>query len=184
MGVLRLIQSDYREYRKNGSHFFGIVFFTQGFWACFQYRIAHSVHTNITWQPFRAIFLFFIYSWQKVIEMTCGISVPAAAKIGHSLYIGHFGGIILNCNAVIGNHCHLAQGVTIGVSGTGENRGVPIIGDYLYAGANSVIAGKIKIGNNVLVGACSLVTTDVPDNSVMLGVPAVAVSQKGSKGYI
>ena len=51
-------------------------------------------------------------------------------------------------------------------------------------GANAVVAGKIAIGNNVLIGACSLVSSDVPENSVVLGVPAVVISEKSSKGYI
>jgi len=113
-----------------------------------------------------------------------GISIPASAQIGHSFYIAHFGGIILNSNTVIGNNCNISQGVTIGVSGLGEKRGVPVIGDNVYVGANAVIAGKIKVSDNSLIGACSLVSSDVPENGVVVGVPAVVVSDKSSKGYI
>jgi serine O-acetyltransferase len=122
--------------------------------------------------------------WHKLIEIITGISIPASVKIGHSFYIGHFGGIILNSNAVIGNNCNISQGVSIGVSGLGEKRGVPMIGNHVYIAANSVIAGKIKIEDHVLIGACSLVNTDVKENCVVLGVPAIVISEKGSKGYI
>lgn len=184
MNVLNLIVSDYRKFKKYGANFLVIVFFTQGFWAIFQYRIAHFFLTKITLFPINILFKIPLFFWQKVIEMTTGISIPASAKIGDSFYIGHFGGIIFNANTIIGNNCNISQGVTIGVSGQDDNRGVPIIGNNVYVGVNSVIAGKINIGNDVLIGSCSLVTSNVEDNLVMFGVPAVRISNKGSKGYI
>ena len=113
-----------------------------------------------------------------------GISIPASAKIGHSFYIGHFGGIIFNKDTVIGDNCNIAQNVTIGISGQGDKRGVPVIGNHVYIAANSVVAGKINIGDHVLIGACSLVTSDVEANATVVGVPAQVISQKGSKDYI
>lgn len=184
MTVFQLIHSDYKKYKKYGGHFFSILFFTQGFWAIFQYRIAHAIYVTIRIPVLRQLLLLWCLFWQKFIEIITGISIPASAVIGHSFYIGHFGGIILNGNSIIGNNCNISQGVTIGVSGLENKRGVPIIGDEVYIGANSIIAGRITIGNNVLIGACSLVTTDVESNSVMLGVPAKMISDKGTEGYI
>jgi serine O-acetyltransferase len=184
MTTFHLIQSDYKKYRKYGANFFVILFFTQGFWAIFQYRIAHFVHEKVTMQPFRLLFKAWLFLWQKGIEIMTGISIPASAKIGHSFYIGHFGGIIFNKDTIIGNNCNIAQNVTIGISGQGEKRGVPVIGDQVYIAANSVVAGKISIGNQALIGACSLVTSDVEANSTVVGVPAKVISQKGSKDYI
>ncbi|MEN2415047.1 serine O-acetyltransferase [Flavobacterium mesophilum] len=184
MNLFQLIISDYKKYQKYGGHFFSIVFLTQGFWAIFQHRIAHFIHIKITWKIFRFPFIAILIFWQKSIEIFTGISIPYSTKIGHSFYIGHFGGIIINSKTVIGNNCNISQGVTIGVSGLDNNRGTPILGDEVYIGANSVIAGKINLGNNVVVGACSMVKDSFPDDSVVLGVPAVLISQKGSKGYI
>jgi serine O-acetyltransferase len=184
MNIFQLIQSDYKKHRSYGGDFWGIIFFTQGFWAVFQYRIAHFIYAKISWQPFRFILLFLTLLWQKIIEIMTGISIPASATIGHSFYIGHFGAIIINATAVIGDNCNISQGVTIGVSGQGDKRGVPIIGNKVYIGANVVVAGKITVGNNVLIGACSMVNRSVKDNAVVSGVPAFMVSQNGSKGYI
>lgn len=184
MNLFQLIKSDYRKYQKYGSHFIAIVFFTQGFWAAFQHRIAHYIYVKVTWKLFRFPLLFLTLIWQKVIEVSTGISIASSVKIGHSFYIGHFGGIIINANAIIGNNCNISQGVTIGVSGYNEKRGTPVLGNDVYIGANAVIAGKINIGNNVLIGACSMVKDSLPDNAVVLGVPAVIISDKGSKGYI
>lgn len=184
MTLFKYIQLDYNKYRKYGANFFVILFFTQGFWASVQYRVAHYCYNKITLQPFRFFFKGILFLWQKLIELTTGISIPASAKIGHSFYIGHFGGIIFNKDAIVGDNCNVAQNVTIGVSGLGENRGIPIIGNNVYIAANSVIAGKIVIEDNVLIGACSLVTSDVKAGITVVGVPAVEVSQNGSKGYI
>lgn len=184
MNLFQLIKSDYKKYQKYGSHFLVIVFFTQGFWATFQYRVAHYIYIKITWKLFRYPLLFLTLVWQKVIEVVTGISISSSVQIGHSFYIGHFGGIIINANAVIGDNCNISQGVTIGVSGYEEKRGTPILGNNIYIGANAVIAGKIDIGNNVLIGACSMVKDSLPDNAIALGVPAVIISYKGSKGYL
>lgn len=183
MGCWNLVFLDYKKYKKYGGNFVTIIFLTQGFWAVFQYRIAHTVYKTpvpIVKQVLQILCLF----WQKAIEVLTGISIPASAQIGHSFYIGHFGGIILNAKTVIGNNCNISQGVTIGVSGHGENRGVPKIGNNVYIGANAVVAGNIVVEDNVLIAACSLVNSNVANNSLMLGVPAIKVSEKSSEGYI
>lgn len=184
MTTWQLIHSDYKKYQKYGGSFVGIVFFTQGFWAILQYRLANAVYRKIKLQPFRIFFKSLFYLWQKIIEISTGISIPASVEIGHSFYIGHFGGIFFNQDVIIGHNCNISQNVTIGVSGLGEKRGVPTIGNDVYIAANSVIAGKIHVGNGVLIGACSLVTKDVPDYCTVIGVPAQVISQNGSKDYI
>lgn len=184
MTLFQLIKSDYRKHQKYGGHFFVIIFFTQGFWAVFQYRIASYIYSNVRIPLLRQLLLFICLIGQKIIEISTGISIPASAQIGHSFYIGHFGGIIINSEAIIGDNCNISQGVTVGVSGLGENRGIPIIGNEVYIGANSVVAGRISIGNNVLIGACSMVNRSLADSDVAIGVPAVVVSQSGSKGYL
>jgi serine O-acetyltransferase len=179
-----MLISDYKKYKKYGGNFFTILFFTQGFWAIFQYRVANYFYRKITIPGIRQLTLFILLIWQKTIEIMTGISIPASAKIGHSFYIGHFGGIILNANSVIGNNCNISQGVTIGVSGLGKNRGVPTIGNNVYIAANVVLVGKIDIGDNAVLGANSLVKNNVLQNQVVLGVPAIVVSTKGSYNYI
>lgn len=183
MNFIQLLNSDYKKYKKYGGSFFTTLFFTQGFWALLQYRVAHAVW-NFPIPVLKQLLQVLCLVWQKIIEITTGISIPASATIGPSFYIGHFGGIILNAKTVIGANCNISQGVTIGVSGTNEHRGVPIIGNNVYIGANAVIAGKIIVGDDVLIGANSLVTSDLPSKSVAIGVPAIVVSSKGSIGYI
>ena len=181
--MIRHLPSDYKKYKKYGGNFISILFFTQGFWAIFQYRIANSVYRLKV--PILKQFLQIIcLIWQKNIEIITGISIPASVSIGHSFYIGHFGGIIINAKAIIGNNCNLSQGVTIGVSGFGNKRGVPVIGNNVYIGANAVVAGNIKIEDDVLIGACSLVTSNAEKGAVLVGVPAKKIAEYGSRQYI
>ncbi|WP_364140980.1 serine O-acetyltransferase [Paenibacillus sp. LPE1-1-1.1] len=76
------------------------------------------------------------------------------------------------------------QGVTIGASSRGKNIGVPTIGDFVYIGAGAMIIGNVKIGNHAAIGANSVVTKDVPDHGVVVGMPAKVISLEGSNGYI
>ncbi|WP_162126216.1 serine O-acetyltransferase [Flavobacterium phycosphaerae] len=184
MTLFQLIKSDYLKHKNYGGNFFTIVFLTQGFWATFQYRIAHFCHIKIKWKPLRIIVFIPLYFWQKMLEIVAGISIPPPATIGHSFYVGHYGGIFLSPKVVIGNNCNIGQGVSIGVSGLDENRGIPVIGNNVFIGVNTVVAGNIVIEDDVLIGASSLMITSAAKNSVYLGVPAVKISEKSSKGYI
>jgi serine O-acetyltransferase len=113
-----------------------------------------------------------------------GISIPPETKIGSGFYIGHFGGIVVNKYSVIGNNCNISQGVTLGQSNRGKNKGYPVLGDNVYIGPGAKIIGAVTIGNDVAIGANCVVTKDIPDHSVVVGVPGVVISQEGSRGYI
>ena len=113
-----------------------------------------------------------------------GISIPLETRIGPGLYIGHFGGIHVNEHVVIGANCNLNQGVTIGKHSRGERKGCPTLGDGIYVGPGAKIFGGIRIGHDVAIGANAVVTRDLPDHAVAVGVPARVISQAGAAGYI
>ena len=113
-----------------------------------------------------------------------GISIPVTTEIGSGFYIGHYGGIVVNGSAVIGKNCNISHGVTLGRANRGKNRGCPAIGDNVYIGPGAKIIGAVKVGNNVAVGANCVVAEDVPDNSVVAGVPGKVISSNGSEGYV
>ena len=85
---------------------------------------------------------------------------------------------------IIGKNCNLSHGVTIGVNRRGERQGVPTIGDNVYIGPGAKLFGGISVGDNVAVGANCVVTHDVPENGVVVGVPGRIISYEGSQGYI
>jgi len=173
----------YKTYSNNKSSFL-LLLTTQGLWALFIYRFFNAIYRKNLFTLIKKPLLFLGVISQKWIEIVAGIHLPYSASIGKSFYIGHFGGIIINAHAIIGDNCNISQGVTIGVSGRGEHRGVPIIGNNVYIGANAVIAGNIHVGDNCVIAANSLVVKSVAANTTVLGVPAIVVSNHTSKDYI
>ena len=113
-----------------------------------------------------------------------GISIPFETTIGPGFYIGHFGGIVVNEKSVIGRNCNISHGVTLGEANRGEKKGCPVIGDNVYIGPGAKIVGAVRVGNDVAVGANCVVTGDVPDHSVVVGIPGRVISQEGSAGYV
>lgn len=113
-----------------------------------------------------------------------GISIPYNTQIGAGFYIGHFGGIVLNEAARIGRNCNISQGVTIGQANRGDRKGTPVIGDNVYIGPGAKIIGAVRIGNHCAIGANAVVTHDVPDQAVAVGIPAKIISYNGSEAYV
>ena len=100
------------------------------------------------------------------------------ATIGDGFYIPHCVGIVVGSTTVLGKNCTLYPNVVFGAK-LSPNDKAPvgrrhaIVGDNCVFGANSSIIGDINIGNNVTVGAGAVITKDVPDNAVVVGVNKV-----------
>jgi serine O-acetyltransferase len=185
MSLFALIRSDYRRFVALGARRpLKTILFCQGLWATFVYRVSHHLYYRTPFAPLRKLLRFLCQVARKGIEILTGISLPPECRIGEGLYIGHFGTIIISSMAVIGKNCNLSQGVTLGVSGRGDRRGAPTIGNRVYIAANAVVAGKISIGDDAVIGACTVVTTSVPPRAVVAGNPAQIKSHRGSFGHI
>lgn len=130
--------------------------------------------------------IFFPIAWliNRHQQIRFGIGISYKTSIGPGLYIGHEGGIVVSELAVIGKNCNLSHQVTIGVSRRGQRAGVPVIGDNVYIGPGAKLFGAIVVGDNVAIGANCVVTRDVPENGVVVGVPGRVISYEGSQGYI
>ncbi len=109
-----------------------------------------------------------------LVRVKWGIVLAPEARIGKGLHIFHFGGIFVGEEVIIGEHCSLSHDVTIGLSGEGLRRGAPVIGDNVYIAPGANISGKIRVGNNVKIGANAVVGRDVPDNA-LVQVPPMRV---------
>ena len=123
---------------------------------------------RILFDPIYMILDFFV-------QALWGIEIPRTAKVGPGLYIGHYGGITVSSIAVIGRDCNLSQNITIGVSGAGQKRGAPTIGDNVYIAPGARLFGKINIGNNVKIGANAVIHKDLPDNAIAVLDPGFKI---------
>lgn len=172
-------------YRYAGKVSLGIFLYHLFLSLGFRYTVWMRWCTFIHAKPITRVLLF-PCAWlvNRHQQIRFGIGISYKTRIGPGLYIGHQGGIVVNEQVIIGKNCNLSQQVTIGVSRRGECAGVPIIGDNVYIGPGAKIFGKVTIGNNAAIGANCVVTQDVPDFGVMVGVPGRVISYNGSTGYI
>ena len=110
-----------------------------------------------------------------------GIEIHPSAIIGKGFFIDHGMGVVVGETAEIGEYVTLFQGVTLG--GTGKERGKrhPTLGNHVVVGAGAKILGGIRIGDNVKVGANSVVLKSVPANSTVIGVPARVIKMEGNR---
>lgn len=123
--------------------------------------------------------LFGLFLW-KINRTKQVINIPRQTKIGYGLYIGHYGPIVVNPTAIIGNNCNLSQCTTIG---SNENHAARI-GDNTYIGPHVCIVEDVTIGNNVTIGAGSVVTKDIPDNATAVGNYAKVINYNNPGRYI
>ena len=97
-------------------------------------------------------------------------------NIGSGLIIQHGYSTIINIDRM-GKNCQVWQNVTIGKKRSGINEACPIIGDNVKICCNAVVLGGITIGDNVIIGASSVVTKDVPSNCIVAGNPARIIKE-------
>ena len=108
-----------------------------------------------------------------------GIEIHPKAKIGKNLFIDHGMGVVIGETSEIGNNVTIYHNVTLGgiapSINTNDQRNTkrhPTLEDNVVVGSGAQILGPIIIKTNSLVGANAVVTKDVPENAVMIGIPA------------
>jgi len=129
------------------------------FWYA-QYKLMRKMPSPI--RPF----LNFFY---RVYCVLIGVDIPYQTKIGNGFKISHPSGIVINENAIIGNNVWIRCNTVIG-NDILTNQ-APIIGDNVSIGANVCIIGSIKVGNDSIIGAGSVIVKDIPPFSVVVGNP-------------
>lgn len=108
-----------------------------------------------------------------------GFTIPINT-FGPGLVILHRGTICINGNVKIGSNCRINTCVNIGTNMEKEKE-APIIGDNCYIGPGVKMFGKIVIGNNVAIGANSVVNKDTPNDVTIVGIPAKIINNQGTK---
>lgn len=148
----------------------------QGFWALVIYRFGrwrYTIQNRWIRKPFSLLYKI-SYKWIQIIT---GIELPCEVSLGKNFRIDHFGGIIISGYTKFGDNVVIRQGVTIGLKNI-DSPVAPIIGNNVDIGAGAKILGPIIIGDNVDIGANAVVITDVPSDSIDVGVPAKIIPKK------
>lgn len=150
-----------------------IVATWSGIQALLAHRFAHAMHrAGVPLLP-RAIAL--------LSRTFTGIEIHPAAEIGQGFFIDHGSGVVIGETAKIGNDVTIYQGVTLGGTGFATGKRHPTVEDNVTIGSGAKLLGPITVGHGAKVGANSVVITDVPPNSTVVGNPGHPVRVEGRR---
>ena len=149
------------------------VFLYPSFKALIQYRIANKLYRKKH------------YFWARWVSQRCarktGIEIHPGATIGKGLFIDHGNGVVIGETAIIGDNVTLYQGVTLGGTGKEHGKRHPTIEDNVMISAGAKVLGSFTVGKNSKIGAGSVVLSEVPPNSTVVGVPGRVVKKDNVK---
>ena len=120
----------------------------------------------------------------QVSRLLTGIEIHPGAEIGHRFFIDHGMGVVIGETTIIGDDVTLYQGVTLGGTGKEKGKRHPTLRNNVVVGGGAKILGNVTIGENCRVGAGSVVLSDVPDNSTIVGVPGHIIFRDGKRVVI
>ena len=146
----------------------------------------------LTYPGVKAVFLYKIANFFSVAKFylvarmisqfarfITGIEIHPAAKIGKNLFIDHGMGVVIGETSDIGDNVTIYHNATLGgISpsiNSNEQRHVkrhPTLKDNVVVGSGAQVLGPIEVGKNAKLGSNAVVTKDVPENAVMIGIPA------------
>ena len=149
--------------------YFEILTTYPGVHAIIFHRIAHRV-----WK----IKLFWIARLiSHISRLLTGIEIHPGAVIGSRFFIDHGMGVVIGETSVIGNDCTLYHGVTLGGTSWKQGKRHPTLENKVVVGAGAKILGPIKIGSGAKIGSNAVVVKDIPNNTTVMGYPAVPLKE-------
>lgn len=123
-------------------------------------------------------FYFFIYK-RLCFKLKLDIKPN---NMGPGFRIYHLGSLIrIKKNCRIGKNCSLQPGVVIGNKNLTDDGSFVTVGDNSFFGLGSKVFGEVSIGNNVIIGANSVVVKSIPNDCVVSGIPAKIIKNRGIK---
>lgn len=122
------------------------------------------------------------YHYMHLSRVT-GFQLPIGTNVGGGLCFCHFGAVVIANSVIIGKNVSIHPNVTIGRAFAGKKKGTPVIGDNVVIFAGAKIIGNVRVGDNVVIGSNAVVVDDIPNDSVVAGVPAKIVSNDSSKCF-
>ena len=110
-----------------------------------------------------------------------GVDIHPGATIGSGVFIDHGMGVVIGETAIVGDLSLIYQGVTLGGTGKESGKRHPTIGTGVIVGAGAKVLGNILIGNNVRIGAGSVVLREVPSDCTVVGIPGRILYRGGER---
>jgi serine O-acetyltransferase len=147
-----------------------------GLWAVWIHRIAY-----VLWRTKLRLAARML---SQIGRFFTGIEIHPGALIGRRLFIDHGAGVVIGETAIVASDVTIYQGVTLGGTGKEHGKRHPTVCDGVFIGNNANVLGNITVGENSRVGAGSVVLSDVPPNSTVVGVPAHIVYRNGQRVLI
>lgn len=152
----------YKRYDPAAKSLLEVFFLYPGPKAIFLYRIAHFMYQ---------LELFFMARLiSELGRLISGIEIHPGAQIGRRLVIDHGMGTVIGETAQIGDDCIIFHGVTLGGLKFTPERRHPSLGDRVMVGAGATILGPVRVGNDALIGAGSIVLRDVSGGAKIIGL--------------
>lgn len=171
MGLLRSIKRDIEAAMQRdpaATSALEVILTYPGFHARQIHRLAHALHRRGPRLPARLI--------AHIGRWITGIEIHPGARIGEGFFIDHGMGVVIGETTIIGDNCHLFQGVTLGGTSTRRAKRHPTLQNNVVVGAGAKVIGDVTIGENAKIGAGSVVVTNVPPNATVVGVPGHVVA--------
>ncbi len=144
-----------------------------------------GIHAVLAYRVAHALMLADVPLLPRVISLLTraltGIEIHPAASIGEGFFIDHGAGVVIGETAEIGADVTLYQGVTLGGTGFATGKRHPTVQDNVTIGSGAKLLGPITIGHGAKIGANSVVITDVPPNSTVVGNPGHPVRVDGRR---
>jgi serine O-acetyltransferase len=144
-----------------------------GLHALFYHRVGHVLYQWRLLFPARVV--------TQIGRWLTGIEIHPGATIGKGLFIDHGMGVVIGETTIIGDNVTIFQGATLGGTGKQKGKRHPTLGNNVVIGTGAKVLGNIHIGDNVSVGANSVVLKDVPANSTVVGVPGRIARREGKR---
>ncbi len=143
----------------------------------FMFRLVQLINRSML---LKVIFILYLLWYRYWVDWVWGIELPRKLTVGKGLSLYHGHALVVNQGVVIGNNCVLRNSTTIGHKklADGSFSKCPVIGNNVDIGANVCIIGDITIGDNVIIGAGSVVTKSFPSDCVIVGNPAWILGKK------
>jgi serine O-acetyltransferase len=114
----------------------------------------------------------------QVSRLFTGIEIHPGATIGRRFFIDHGMGVVIGETTEIGDDVLIYQGVTLGGTGKEKGKRHPTIGNHVVIGTGAKVLGNIVIGDDVKIGAGSVVVKPVPEHSTVVGIPGRVVRSR------